>query len=445
MLKKISNENIIKKIKISETSFNKMFEGGLEYAPPVRGTWNISHTGMLIPESHQIFVCAASCLRGVILTAAEMYAMNRFSTIEVKENMLYDGSMEDVMINGISDIISKLDYTPKVFLVYVSCLHHFMGIDIDMIFDNLRNKFKQFDFIDCYMNPTLRKSGSSPDELMRIRLYRGLKKIDIEKHTVLLCGNDLPMSNENELMLLFNNNNIKKYQITDCKNYNEYLEMAKSEFYITTFPSAKKSAEDLVYRFGGTHIYISNSFDYEEIKIKLNELCEKIKIKNFDEEFYNKYINECEQLAKDVKALIGNKKISIDYTYTTRVLSLARFLLDRGFNVDRIYADSFINEEENDFNYIKNKYPNIYLYSTVNSSMIFANSECEVDEYLAIGQKAAYFTNTNHFVNVVEGGGLFGFNGIKQTLLYIEDAYKNKKNMTKLVSKKGLGCTNCFI
>ena len=31
-----------------------------------------------MPESHQIFVCAQACLRGVVLTAAEMNAMDRF-------------------------------------------------------------------------------------------------------------------------------------------------------------------------------------------------------------------------------------------------------------------------------------------------------------------------------------------------------------------------------
>ena len=128
MLKKIEVKNQIEnlEVEIKNTSFNKMFKSGLEYASLARGTWNISHVGMLIPESHQIFVCAANCLRGVVLTAAEIHSMDRFSTIEVKENMLYDGSMEDVIIDGVIDIVNKLDKKPKVVLVYLSCLHHFL-------------------------------------------------------------------------------------------------------------------------------------------------------------------------------------------------------------------------------------------------------------------------------------------------------------------------------
>ena len=41
------------------------FTYGLEYSAPARGGWTIVHIGMLLPESHQVFVCAQSCLRGV--------------------------------------------------------------------------------------------------------------------------------------------------------------------------------------------------------------------------------------------------------------------------------------------------------------------------------------------------------------------------------------------
>ena len=63
---------------------------------------------MLIPESHEIYVCAAGCLRGVVLTAAEMGTMDRFSTVAIRENNLLDGDMEDLVIEGVTDIIGKL-------------------------------------------------------------------------------------------------------------------------------------------------------------------------------------------------------------------------------------------------------------------------------------------------------------------------------------------------
>ena len=119
MLKRV-NEPVTRKlegIEIVNASFPSPYVSGLEYATPARGTWNIVHTGMLIPEAHEIFVCAASCLRGVVLTAAEMHAEGRFSTVEIKEHNLLDGDMEDLLIEGVTDIIHKLPKRPPAVLV----------------------------------------------------------------------------------------------------------------------------------------------------------------------------------------------------------------------------------------------------------------------------------------------------------------------------------------
>ncbi len=60
---------------------------GLEFNSPAHGNWNIVHTGMLLPESIQIYVCADNCMRGVVLTAAEMNAADRFSFVIVKKRI----------------------------------------------------------------------------------------------------------------------------------------------------------------------------------------------------------------------------------------------------------------------------------------------------------------------------------------------------------------------
>ena len=43
-------------VEIAKASFPSPFASGLEYSAPARGTWNIVHTGMLLPGAHQIIV-----------------------------------------------------------------------------------------------------------------------------------------------------------------------------------------------------------------------------------------------------------------------------------------------------------------------------------------------------------------------------------------------------
>ena len=63
---------------------------------------------MLLPESHQVFVCAQSCLRGVVLSAAELNDSDRFSTITVDEESVLDGNCEEIIIEGITHILEGL-------------------------------------------------------------------------------------------------------------------------------------------------------------------------------------------------------------------------------------------------------------------------------------------------------------------------------------------------
>lgn len=426
-------------IPIGKASFPSPFVSGLEYASPARGTWNIVHTGMLIPEAHEIFVCAASCLRGVVLTAAELNMAHRFSTVEVRENNLLDGDMEDLVIDGVSDIIEKLPKRPPVVLVYTSCVHHFAGCDLDMIYEQLRQRFPDIDFVDCYMNPIMRKSGLTPDQLMRSRLYQPLKPRAIRSGTVALIGSDLPNDKENDLMQLLRKNDLKIQEITACNSYEDYQEMAESEFYISTYPAAVAGGNMLSDRLGGKHIYVPFSFDYNEIEAGLTNLAEALGI---DAPDFTGKREACTVSLAETLALVGNTPIAIDYTYCPRPLGLAKLLLAPGFNVQRVYLDVVTGEEKAAFDYLKENFPNLELYPTVHASMRFLAAK-EPSGFLAIGQKAAHFTNTNHFINVVEGGGMLGYQAIFKTLELMKEAYLEEKDMRSLIQIKGMGCGGC--
>ena len=441
MLKRVTHPREVTSvgIPIAKASFPSPFHSGLEYASPARGTWNIVHTGMLIPEAHEIFVCAASCLRGVVLTAAEMGAAHRFSTVEIKENNLLDGDMEYHVIDGVSDIIEKLPKKPPVVLVYTSCVHHFAGCDLGMIYETLRDRFPDIAFVDCYMNPIMRKSGLTPDQLMRSRLYFPLKPRPIRKGTVSIIGNDLPSNEDNDLMVLLKENGFKIHEITSCKTYEEYQQMAESEYNICYYPAAVAGCKMLSQRLGSTSVYVPFSFDFEEIVSGFSALAEKLGIPLRDMTDQRK---ACLDALKETLALVGNTPIAIDYTFSPRPLGLAKLLLDHGFNVQKVYLDVITGEEKCAFAYLQTHYPTLELFPTVHASMRFLARK-EPSDYLAIGQKAAHFLNTRHFVNVVEGGGMLGYQAVLKTLRLMRDAYLEEKDTRNLIQIKGMGCGGC--
>ena len=95
------------RIAIKDASFPAPFASKLEYNSPVHGNWNIVHTGMQVPESIQIYVCAENCMRGVVLTAAEMNASDRFSYVIVEQKDVLYSNLEDLTVAGVTDVLNK--------------------------------------------------------------------------------------------------------------------------------------------------------------------------------------------------------------------------------------------------------------------------------------------------------------------------------------------------
>lgn len=469
MLKKIEDRGRpvqIPGVRIADAAFPAPFRSGLEYSSPARGTWNIVHTGMLIPEAHEIFVCAAGCLRGVVLTAAEMGTTDRFSTVAVRENNLLDGDLEDLIIEGVADIIGKLPERPPAVLVYTSCVHHFAGVDLEMIYDRLRERFPDIDFTDCYMNPIMRKSGLTPDQLMRSRLYTLLHERPVDPDAAAIIGNDLPTQEDSDLYRLLTGAGIRVHEITSCRTYEEYQQMAESSVYISYNPDAVPGGDMLAARLGGRHHYIKLSFDYSEIDEEFDRLADtltaqmphrKSLIEDALREIREQGRAKCEAALDETIGIIGDTPVVIDYTFCPRPLGLARLLLDSGFNVTKVYVDSIPAADRQDHEYLQEHYPDLMLHPTVHAAMRFASSgiaaaerdEADADKQdgcrvLAIGQKAACFERTDHFVNVVEGGGMIGYEAVIRTLEMMRDAFYNKKDMRRLVQIKGLGCDVCL-
>lgn len=129
MLKRIGIRAISEKteVTIGEASFPVPFQPGLEFNSPAHGNWNIVHTGMLVPEAQQIYVCADNCMRGVVLTAAEMNAAERFSFVIVEEKDLLGGNLEDITIEGVTDVLNRLPEKPKAVLHFYSVSASFSG------------------------------------------------------------------------------------------------------------------------------------------------------------------------------------------------------------------------------------------------------------------------------------------------------------------------------
>ncbi len=436
MLKKSELNNPIS-ITLDKAQGFAFFKSALEYNPPTRGGWNIVHTGMLLPEAHEIFVCPQGCLRGVILTAAEMNALDRLSSVVVSEDEMFNGTLENNLINGTADILNRLDKTPKAVLLYVSCIHLFTGCDMENVIETLQDRFPEIDFTDCYMTPTMREE-ITPDVKMRIQLYSLIKPLKENKKAVTLIGNDLSPDRESEIFEL-----LKEFDFRDihyCTKYEDYLSLGESSIFITTRPNAKPAGETLAQRLERRHLYLPVSFDFENIENNYTILCNALDIEKPD--FKDKKTIAESALDKALN-IISDTPIVIDFLAVARPFELALLLTKHGFNVKYIIADALNAEEKESFCKLKELRSDIEIFSSLSVNMI-KKVKTNDKKILSIGQKGAFYFETDCFVNMVYEDGLYGYHAISRLSELMVDAFLNPKDRNTVLKYKGHFCSTCL-
>ena len=451
MLKRVGDREFPGKTEvfIKEASFPVPFQPGLEFNSPAHGNWNIVHTGMLVPEAQQIYVCADNCMRGVVLTAAEMNAADRFSFVIVEEKDLLSGSLEDVTIEGVTDVLKRLDKKPKAVLLFTVCLHHFLGSDLDRIYGELEKRFPEIFFMRCFMDPIMQKTGPTPDQKLRLAMYDAVQERKADPKCVTVLGSDFALDEGSDICRILKKNEILLREIPTCETWEDYQNLGEGSLILNCYPAGKFGAEKQAERLGRPFLYLPGSFDYGEIQEQEEKLLGMLgqqnnrktgKINGLDIE---KEIRECEEALSHAHQIIGDTPIAVDYLFHPRPLGLTKLLLTHGFQVQSVFLDSISPEEKEVFFWLKENYPELKLISTVRPEMRVRTRQ-QSEKILAIGQKAAWFTGSRNFVNMVQGGGLWGFDGIRHTAQLMVEAFHEEKDPEDLIVRKGWGCESCI-
>lgn len=430
-------------IKIKDASFPAPFASELEFNSPVHGNWNIVHMGMLVPEAIQIYVCADNCMRGVVLTAAEMNAADRFSFVILEQQDILNSNLEEITIEGVTDVLNKREDHPKAVLLFTVCLHHFVGSNLDYIYGELEQRFPDICFIRCYMDPIMQKHGLTPDQKLRKAMYDPLPVCEPDEKTVSVFGSDFVLDESSDIKRLLKKYDYTVRELPACQTWQELLDMSKGRLFIDCYPAGKYGMEAQARRLGREHLYLPGGFDYVEIERQLKQLTDALGLPELTEDELKREREACEESLGKAKELIKDMPITLDYLYHPRPLGLAKLLLMHGFRVKAVYLDAISPEEEADFYWLQEHAPELELIATIQVKMRVLPRGGK-EEVLAIGQKAAYFSRSRHFVNLVQGEGLHGFDGIRRTAELMMDAYRVEKDTEKLVIQKGWGCECCL-
>lgn len=427
-------------VRIGDLTSDVPFRAGVEYTPPARGTWTIAHTPMLVPGSMEIFVCPDGCLRGVVLSAAEFDGMDRFAMITVKEGNLYDGRMDQLIIDGVTDILEHRDSLPTAVLLFCSCIHKMIYTDTKYVYKTLRERFPTVDFIECYMDCTMRKSKIFYEEAVNRQLYDAIRPRPRNPKAVNIIGNYFSLYPKSELLQMFQANGWTVRELPNLKTYEQYQEMGEAVLDIYTHPLGGIAAKTLADRTGTNVVYAPYAWDYGSIEQGIRDAAEAAGLPCPD---FAAERQKAEKALAGLRDSIGEIEVQIDAAGTPRPLELARLLLSHGFRVTAVYLDAISGEETAARDWLRVHHPDLKIRSIVNfRGRTNPRDEAErLDgQLLAIGQKAAYFTGTKHFVNLIYNRGLHGYAGIVRLCELMEEAVREEKETREIIQVKAWGC-----
>ena len=331
-----------------------------------------------------------------------MNAADRFSFVTVEEENLLNGNLEDVTIEGVTDVLNKLEKKPKAVLLFTVCLHHFLGCDLDRVYEELGTRFPEIVFVRCFMDPIMQKHGLTPDQKLRKAMYDPLITKEPDPLTVTLVGSDFVLDESSDIKRLLRSTGHTLRELPACKTWAEYQQLGSAEIFVSCYPPAKYGAAMLTERLNRTHLYLPGSFDYEEIKEEIRNLIKELQAgwsredtsntKCADitseeiEAFCQREITLCEDSINHAKSIIGGTPVVLDYLYHPRPLGLAKLLLEHGFHVTTVYLDSISSEEKPAFDWLKLHHPDLELRATIQTKMRVLPRGTE-GKVLAIGQQ----------------------------------------------------------
>lgn len=422
---------------IKDVTYQYNADIGLAYSSPCRGIWNIVHIGTQVPGCHQIYVCPTSCLRGVVLTTAEMNAMDRLSTITVGEDNILEGNMEETLQEGVEKVIESLPERPRMIMVFISCIHHFLAANYQRVYKILREEYPDIDFVDAYMDPIMRRKTPAIPSLTR-QTYRVLQPAEHIASQINYIGNWFPTNQFSDLTLYLRSQGIDIRDLSEETDYDRFKEMQFSSLNITFHKYAAWAGRDLDLRLHQKWIPLHLSYDYDVIDKEMADVCRQLNIPPVPLDAVQESRKRTEEKLQQLKQMIGNTPIAIDYTAVDEPLSLALYLIRHGFNVESVFIE-VITEEQKVFDELQQIKPDLRIYSADNWNMRVMKREHE-GKILGIGQKAAYYNNTEYFVDVIETAGMYGYLGMQHLFDLMAEAYQKPKDLPSLIQHKGWGC-----
>lgn len=399
----------------------------LAYNSPGAEGFGVKRAGLSVPESVMLIVAPGCCGRNTSLISSMPEYKNRFFYLEMSEPDLVTGRHLNKIPDAIKEVLAFLKDNgkkiPKVVMICITCVDALLGTDMDRVCRKAEDalaggEYEGVKVRPCYMYALTREGRRPPMVHVRQTIYSLLEPMEKDPRSVNIIGGFAPLENTELITYLKSSGFRNIRQISTCKTFEEFLDMARANFNIVIDPEARAAAEDMNKNLNIPYIELTRVYSTDKISSQYKALSSVAGLDIIDSEEKA----EADEAVARLKEAYPDLTFNVGECTNANAFELALSLVRMGFKVDEIYATL---APEN-FVYVKNLAllsPDTKIYCNMEPTMLYykiSSSKAQV----TVGKDAKFYCPDIPNIAWNQDTRPFGYQGVRDLMNKVFEALK---------------------
>lgn len=394
----------------------------LAFNSPGAQGFGVKRAGLAVPGSVMLLVGPGCCGRNTTILSEMGGYSDRFFFYIMDETDIVTGRHLQKIPQAVCEILDTLTEKPSVVMICMTCADALLGTDMERVCRKAAVR-AGVPVVPCYMYALTREGRKPPMVDVRRAVYSLLEPVPRQRRTINILGYFAPLRDTCELYDILKGIGIRKInEISRCRTFEEYKEMAGANFNLIVNPEARLAAQEMESHLHIPAIEITRLYQAEQIHKQYQALGQVLGASIDDAAWYEQARNAIARIRKTCSGMTA----AIGEMQNGNAFEMALALIQWGFIVKEIYA----NISEQDFVYVRRLAacsPQTLVYSNLSPTMMYYDSR-EHPADIAIGKDAVYYHPDSAQVFWDEEVQPFGYDGVMALLQAIETALEGRRS-----------------
>ncbi len=338
----------------------------LAFNSPGAQGFGVKRAGLAIPGSVMLLVAPGCCGRNTTILSELPEYEDRFFYLMMDETDIVTGRHLKKIPQAVREVVEGLKDRPSLVMICITCVDALLGTDMERMCRKAERECG-LPVRPCYMYALTREGRRPPMVHVRQSIYSLLEKTRRKRSAVNILGYFAPLEDDCELYEILQAMGVTRIrEISRCRTFEEYQEMAQANFSLVLNPEARAAADDMTKKLGIPFVELARLYRLDKIRRQYTLFGAALGETVDDQAWYD----QAKAAIKDFRDSYPDTVFSIGEGCNANAFELALALLEYGFAVREIFKDPF----PDDYRYIDQiaaLSPGTRIYSNLEPTMLY--------------------------------------------------------------------------